>query len=789
MNNKKIGKIVLYLSLFSPLIDIITSIMLVSGLNFTLGIIIKCIMLFFIIIYLGCFDKKNLYKNWILLFGVVIFNVLSILNNLDTIDKCTFSYLSFLIKYDFSLLSLYFYIRYFLEYKTDIKLLKIPIYILAFSILVSNITSTSFYTYDASRLGNSSWFSSGNEFGALLSIFYPIAIYLFLDRKDSHKIDILIVLILAFGMLNLGTKVGMLSFYISSISYLIFRIISIEKYKLNYSFYMMSMLVIIVSCCFNNLPTVINVKNRYNYIMNNTEITDKQEATINAANQVILSNRDGYLEYIMSNDYELTDYLVGKINYDGERIVLVEMDIFDVFYMFGIVGVLLYYGLILYIGIKVLIKYLKYISSGIKYIKINMLIVCIILTFIISSLVGHVVLCPSVSLYLSMVAAYLFAYDKFEKEENDKIKILIGAVHMKVGGIEKVLINLLNNIDKNKYEIDLLLLLENGDLYKDIPKYVKVITPYPKWLSKFFAKETKISKILKHLLYNKYTALLWTNNKMYDVAIDYTGYYLFINYYIIGSIAKKKYIWDHENVYGSLKYSKLFKKNFIKNINKYKYFNKIVCVSKSTKKDFDKMFPQYKEKTCVVYNMQDVLIKYKEKVKLEGEFVIISIGRICPQKGFERLALVHKKLIQDGYNINTYIIGGGAEFNILEKYIKDNNISNSFKLLGQKSNIYDYLREADLFVSSSYTETFATVLFESMMCNVPWIGPKVSGVTDVYEIAPNGSCVLADDSVEGLYNEIKNVIDGKYEFKKDIGFNVNMHNKKAIKQFYKLIGD
>jgi len=465
------------------------------------------------------------------------------------------------------------------------------------------------------------------------------------------------------------------------------------------------------------------------------------------------------------------------------------MDLFDVFYMFGLFGFILWYGLIVYIGIKVFLKYIKNMINGLKYIKINMLIICITLTFIISCLVGHVMLCPSVSLYFALICAYLYAYDKFEKEENDKIKLLIGAVHMKVGGIERVLINLLNNIDQNKYEVDLFLQLENGDLYEKIPDYVKIINPYPKVFSSFFAKESKVSKVIKHLLYNKYTAWFWTNNKMYDVAIDYAGYYLFVNYYIIGTLAKKKFIWDHENVYGSLKYSKLFKQNFIKNINKYKYFDKIVCVSKSTKKDFDKMFPMYRDKTCVVYNVQDIMINYSEKVNLDGEFIIISVGRICPQKGFERLVLVHKKLLENGYKVKTYLIGSGEDYLELKKMIENNGISDTFVLLGQKANVYDYLKEADLFVSTSYTETFATVLFEAMMCNIPWVGPRVSGVTDVFQLSPKGSCLLTDDSVDGIYNGVKDVIDENIKLDDNISFNASEHNKRALKQFYRLIGD
>ena len=59
-----------------------------------------------------------------------------------------------------------------------------------------------------------------------------------------------------------------------------------------------------------------------------------------------------------------------------------------------------------------------------------------------------------------------------------KKKILIGTVNLEIGGIEKTLIGLLNNIDYSKYALDLLVLKTSGELIKDIPSNVNIITPY-----------------------------------------------------------------------------------------------------------------------------------------------------------------------------------------------------------------------------------------------------------------------------------------------------------------------
>ena len=505
--------------------------------------------------------------------------------------------------------------------------------------------------------------------------------------------------------------------------------------------------------------------------------------------EVLVSGRDRYLQYIMNNNYTASDYIIGKSNIKDNTILLIEMDAFDMFFMFGTAGFIIIYGTILYVIAKILSKYKENILSGLQYTKITMLIVCLALAFVISLIAGHVILCPSVSIYAALICGYLTTYDKFEKAENDKKKILIGAIHAQNGGIESTLLNLLKVIDHNKCEVDLMLLLKNGDLLKEIPKEVKIITPYAEIFTNFFSKESKLSKVFKHALFNKYTAFLWTNNKKYDAAINYAGYYLFTDYYIANSKSNKKYIWVHQNVYGSQKYDKNFTRNFIKNINKYNKYNKIVCVSDSTKEDFDKMFPQYKDKTIVINNILEINIKSESKVSLKGKYKLISVGRICPQKGFERLIEAHHTLINEGFDIDTYLIGGGNDFNKLQELVKEKDIENSFHLLGPKSNanVYDHLKEADLYITSSYTEAYPTVLYEAMTCKLPWVGPNVSGVKDIYKESPSKSCILTEDSVKGLVKGIKDAMDGKINNK--FKLEINKLNKKSLNNFYKLLGE
>ena len=149
------GKLVLILIVLSPLIDIITSIMSYNGLNLTLGIFTKIIVLMFATLYLLFIDKNNKKYNYLLIGVLLLHNILNFINNSNIIKEYYFSYFSYLIKFDFMIIMLLFFIKYLKENKFNIKILKIPIIIICISLVLSNLTGTSFYTYDAVRSGTS----------------------------------------------------------------------------------------------------------------------------------------------------------------------------------------------------------------------------------------------------------------------------------------------------------------------------------------------------------------------------------------------------------------------------------------------------------------------------------------------------------------------------------------------------------------------------------------------------------------------------------------------------------
>ena len=71
----------------------------------------------------------------------------------------------------------------------------------------------------------------------------------------------------------------------------------------------------------------------------------------------------------------------------------------------------------------------------------------------------------------------------------DKIKVLICQQHMYMGGLETALLNLLKKLTPDRYDVDLLLLDNSGDLFNEIPEYVNVI--FDKNVEKFNMNATQ----------------------------------------------------------------------------------------------------------------------------------------------------------------------------------------------------------------------------------------------------------------------------------------------------------
>ena len=154
-------------------------------------------------------------------------------------------------------------------------------------------------------------------------------------------------------------------------------------------------------------------------------------------------------------------------------------------------------------------------------------------------------------------------------------KIAIFQYDLGLGGIQKSLINLLNNLNLDEYNIDLYLFSKENFYNVKMPTKINII-----YLSPFAA----ICKIIPFKILIKYKK--YHIEKEYDITIDFNGYSNECAIAALETNSKKKIIWCHNDIV--IKSKNEWKYNILNNAfkTKYKYFDEIVNVSEGAKQSF-----------------------------------------------------------------------------------------------------------------------------------------------------------------------------------------------------------
>ena len=388
-------------------------------------------------------------------------------------------------------------------------------------------------------------------------------------------------------------------------------------------------------------------------------------------------------------------------------------------------------------------------------------------------------------------------------------KILFMCINMNIGGTEKALLTMLNEMDRKKYDITLFMLEEYGGFLNQIPDGIKVmylkeykvlkkfINNPPQLVAKELIKNRKvisglsilfiytISKLIKDIsIYYKYILRnVDILNEEYDIAIAYAGPMDFISYFVINKIKSKKRVqWIHFDI------SKIgFNINFAKKI--YDKFDKVFVVSNEGKDKLINFLPSLKDKTEVFFNI--ISCKMIEKMSYEGEGFsddfdgtrILTVGRLSKEKGQDLIIPVLKKLKKNGYKVRWYCIGDGPAKKEYEKLVDELNIKDDFIFLGSKLNPYTYMKECNIYVQPSKHEGYCITLGEARCFNNPIVTTNFTGANEQIFNENNG--LVCEISEEGIYRAIKKLLDDKNLYK-NIKDNLNNERVDSTKEVIKL---
>ena len=359
-------------------------------------------------------------------------------------------------------------------------------------------------------------------------------------------------------------------------------------------------------------------------------------------------------------------------------------------------------------------------------------------------------------------------------------KILFVCYGLGIGGIERCLVNLINELDSDLYDIDLLLLNPEYDLLNEITNEVTLLDTFKysmntehtynhyKQEKNMFKKVNKISKYILFRLINKYGQKPWRVfnklEKQYDIAISYSQNGL-TPYYVIDKVnATRKYLWYHNGDYeGKGKKYKL-------DLEYYSQFNNVVAVSTDCQKKLVQYFSNIQDRIIVMNNIVDTeriinLSNSDETIEINKDsFLILTVGRLTKEKGAELAVNVCKKLVDNGLNIKWYWVGDGNQTIYIKQLINKFELGDVFYLLGNKKNPYVYMKQCDLYVQPSKYEAYCTTTNEARILNKPVVTTDVGGMRD--QFIDKETALIVNGEVNELYKAIKSLIeDDKYRQK------------------------
>jgi glycosyltransferase involved in cell wall biosynthesis len=323
------------------------------------------------------------------------------------------------------------------------------------------------------------------------------------------------------------------------------------------------------------------------------------------------------------------------------------------------------------------------------------------------------------------------------------------------GGAEKVLATLVQHINKEKFDVTVCSISGGGPYERIVKRFVryKAILTEPRNANSF----SKHVYVIKHHLVYKWLPLSWVYKLFVPQGNDVEVAFVegFTTKLLSHSTNKKakKYAWVHCNM-GMDHWTTSVYSSIDQESQAYNRYDKILSVSNTAVKGFENVLSKVNVDRSVIYNpinSQEIKIMATEEVLIKHKRpLLVTVGRLEYQKGYDRLVQIVKRLIDEGYEFELWIIGIGSQEGQLKQYIQENHINDYVKLLGFHTNPYKYIVQGDLFVCSSRSEGYSTAVTEALILGVPVITTDCSGMA---ELLKNGECGIITENDDDAFHE------------------------------------
>ena len=410
------------------------------------------------------------------------------------------------------------------------------------------------------------------------------------------------------------------------------------------------------------------------------------------------------------------------------------------------------------------------------------------------------------------ICEHIFNGEKKCVEEvikNNNENILIFAGSLMNNGITSSLINMLNNVDKKKYNFyitfkqwDEYILNNHETIFKKFPDDIEFLpirfnfTPTVREkrdFNKYFTDQINFTGALHNLFKRSFDKQY--KNLNFKAIIDFDGY----NHgesLIFSNSDVNNTVWVHNDMIQESKTRNKQNLKILKDI--YSMSNHVAVVSPNLV-DMVYKITSKKDNVSVVHNINDyesIIEKSKSEIKLNESTIIygcdicdvfkksgkkfITIGRFSPEKGHFRLLKAFDEFCNDYPDSQLIIIGGGGiSFDETVQLCDSLKYKENIILINQISNPMPILKKCDLFILSSFYEGWPMVIMEADTLNVPIIATDIPACQWMREY--NG--FLVENSQDGILNALYYSMENEID---TLTIDYQSYNQKAIDEFYSL---
>ncbi|EGQ1637994.1 glycosyltransferase [Staphylococcus pseudintermedius] len=413
---------------------------------------------------------------------------------------------------------------------------------------------------------------------------------------------------------------------------------------------------------------------------------------------------------------------------------------------------------------------------------------------------------------------------------HQKEKILLYPGGMKHNGITTSVINLLANINYDKYDVTVFTNNTNNveqlnnlqslnDNVRIVLRRGPMIATFKELYQNEFVRQRGIYKSFEKRLYPK--ALFEREfrkifgDSQFDYAIDYSGYAMFWSNLVLASGAKKKYILLHSDIKSDMERTVKGKRPHYQNlkgvISLYPYFDKLVSVSEATKKLNQSNFGGLKLKNRHIASRNTINIEKinqlvdddsdlfekngtpvlptltehgMEAIEFsQDDFKIVSVGRLSPEKGFDLLIKAVAELAPKYPQLKLYILGDGPLKGTLKSLVEQLGIQNHVYFLGQRRNPFFIVKRADVFALTSHYEGQSMVILEALTVGTNVLASDI--IANRYVLEDEKYGMLVEKNEVDIAKGLEQFINGT---NKDYAkFDAVAYNEETIQEFYSLL--